>query len=666
MADYQSGIWTFETRDWHGSARQTLRRLPENRLELACDCTRKQAKLYCNHLSAVIGLTIEHLGADCLQPDHRERRIAQVLADYGMTLQDDYAVFFDFSLGPQGWEAAAKVPDLMPLHFSLAERTIPSDAPSVKPSAPKAGLILAFNFEADLFSGFVLYYAALKKNGGLAASLKPIHESAAAHILLGGDLPEEAKDIWYAVASMNDQYREFARTGNVAMLGRTVADFNRLRQNFPDLPLLAGEGRAYAHITNLNKLTPIRIAPKPAELRYRLAEAGGLYRLEGCIVLDGKALNPDALHKAASPFFIYCKGTLAPYPDAQTAADIMRCIAHPSMAVLKRHAETLRQNIIAPLSKHYEISSSNFVEAPKPRRKKSEPAADHTDTAFEKQVYVRETDGLIRFSPAAQYSDSLIELPSHGLRLRVENDAFCCLPRAEAEEQAFLAFFESLHPDFHRQNGRYALRPEQLADDFWFLDFAAALQQYGTTLLGAKDLKSWRYNLNKPQLSIRTESGTDWFDLKAEIRYGEQTVSLKELQKAFVKKQNFITLADGSIGMLPESWLAKLAPYFQAGEVKKDGIRLSHLHFGIIAPLLDTLEEQPEFLRTLYERKERLHHLSAQENVPLSDGLNTTLRPYQQQGLNWLAFYTPTAWAAVWPTTWAWAKPCKPSPFCII
>ena len=41
-------------------------------------------------------------------------------------------------------------------------------------------------------------------------------------------------------------------------------------------------------------------------------------------------------------------------------------------------------------------------------------------------------------------------------------------------------------------------------------------------------------------------------------------------------------------------------------------------------------------------------------------GLRAELRPYQQEGFDWLAFLYHTSSAASWPTTWAWARPSRP------
>jgi hypothetical protein len=42
--------------------------------------------------------------------------------------------------------------------------------------------------------------------------------------------------------------------------------------------------------------------------------------------------------------------------------------------------------------------------------------------------------------------------------------------------------------------------------------------------------------------------------------------------------------------------------------------------------------------------------------------LKTALKPHQQKGLDWLDRSRSAAPAPFWPTTWAWARRCRPSP----
>src|SRR5690554_7125740 len=69
-------------------------------------------------------------------------------------------------------------------------------------------------------------------------------------------------------------------------------------------------------------------------------------------------------------------------------------------------------------------------------------------------------------------------------------------------------------------------------------------------VFGANDLNSFKFNVHKPNISVRLESDIDWFDIKIEVKFGNQEVSLKELQKAFIKQSNYVLLNDGTTGIL--------------------------------------------------------------------------------------------------------------------
>lgn len=260
------------------------------------------------------------------------------------------------------------------------------------------------------------------------------------------------------------------------------------------------------------------------------------------------------------------------------------------------------------------------------------------------QVYVNEQDGLVFFRLAVQYPDKLIDAHSQALRMSMDADGnLSVMERDDGLEQAFISQFEGLHEDFSKYDtaesaGMYILTPEQLIDNFWFIETAHYLQAHDIKLLGIKNLASFKYNLNKPSVNVSVKSDIDWFDVHMTVAFGDQHVSLKDLQKAFVKKKNYVELKDGSIGMLPEQWMQKYEQYFKAGDVKKDHIQISNFQFGIIDELYDSLENKPEFLTELYERKQRLSQLSQQKDVTKPKAVKAKLRPYQQQGLNWLSF----------------------------
>jgi hypothetical protein len=100
------------------------------------------------------------------------------------------------------------------------------------------------------------------------------------------------------------------------------------------------------------------------------------------------------------------------------------------------------------------------------------------------------------------------------------------------------------------------------------------MKQMGITVFGANELKSFKFNLNKPTISVNLKSEIDWFDIVIDIAFGSQKVTMKDLQKAFLKKSNYVALGDGTLGILPEEWMKKFAGYFKSGEIKKNGVQI--------------------------------------------------------------------------------------------
>ena len=74
----------------------------------------------------------------------------------------------------------------------------------------------------------------------------------------------------------------------------------------------------------------------------------------------------------------------------------------------------------------------------------------------------------------------------------------------------------------------------------------------GVPVFGFAQLKKFKYNPNRPAFKIKASSGIDWFDMQMEVAFGDQFVSLGDLKKAVLSKHNYVQLADGTIGMLPE------------------------------------------------------------------------------------------------------------------
>lgn len=136
--------------------------------------------------------------------------------------------------------------------------------------------------------------------------------------------------------------------------------------------------------------------------------------------------------------------------------------------------------------------------------------------------------------------------------------------------------------------------------------------------------------------STRVSSGTDWFDLHGRLEFGDQSLDLPEILAALKKRladQRFITLSDGTVGLLPDDWLARLSRLKSTPE--KDGaLRFSLAQVGVVHALGQGTIQDCD--RRFEQLSRLLFGGDAPSPLKLSRGFLATLRPYQEEGVAWL------------------------------
>jgi superfamily II DNA or RNA helicase len=138
-----------------------------------------------------------------------------------------------------------------------------------------------------------------------------------------------------------------------------------------------------------------------------------------------------------------------------------------------------------------------------------------------------------------------------------------------------------------------------------------------------------------PQLDLR--SGIDWFELHGRVDYGEQHASLPALLAALERGESFVTLGDGSVGLLPEQWLRKHAVIAQLGSPEDDHIRFKPSQTALLDALLAA---QPEVTwDAAFDRaRARLKTFEGLRPLDPAASFVGALRDYQRDGLGWFAF----------------------------
>ncbi|MFN5374758.1 MAG: DEAD/DEAH box helicase, partial [Chitinophagaceae bacterium] len=116
--------------------------------------------------------------------------------------------------------------------------------------------------------------------------------------------------------------------------------------------------------------------------------------------------------------------------------------------------------------------------------------------------------------------------------------------------------------------------------------------------------------------------------------------------KALNNKQQFVQLNDGTLGILPESWLQKYSLLFRVGEGKNNQLRLSKYHLSVIDELYNNIDET-EVMIKLEEKYERLRSFNRINEVDPPVDLSSILRPYQVAGYHWLNYLNEVGWGGI-------------------
>ncbi len=144
-------------------------------------------------------------------------------------------------------------------------------------------------------------------------------------------------------------------------------------------------------------------------------------------------------------------------------------------------------------------------------------------------------------------------------------------------------------------------------------------------------------------VAVNVSSGIDWFELDARVDFDGQVVGLPELLTAAETGARFVRLGDGSVGMLPEQWLAKYGTLLQMGRVEEDHLRFAKTQIGLIDALLAQMPEA-SFDKNFAAARRKLADFDGIKLRKAPSGFRGTLRGYQEQGLAWLHFLSDFGW----------------------
>lgn len=141
-------------------------------------------------------------------------------------------------------------------------------------------------------------------------------------------------------------------------------------------------------------------------------------------------------------------------------------------------------------------------------------------------------------------------------------------------------------------------------------------------------------------VNVSVASGVDWFELAGGVTFGEEEIPFPEILRAAQARRGYVTLGDGSRGMLPDRWLERWRVAAMGEATDDDTVRFDQDRAWALAGMLDGAEDDPtaqlEADRQFKSLRANLSGLTKPGPKSAPASFQGELRPYQREGLGWL------------------------------
>ncbi|GAB2953717.1 hypothetical protein GCM10027048_18680 [Hymenobacter coalescens] len=597
-------------------------------LLLACACAAPKTTL-CEHQALVL-LSLLPRKELRLFFDARARQqyLQAVARDYGLEHAPDLDAHFELTYAPPATVAARpRRPDLYPITAATKQEVLQQLQP------PRREPTVASGGQAFIVLSRHRYYGHLTiqlAEAATTAAGKPKNPVTLRNPLDGIwrlQQPEEVK-FYSALARFQHNYDEVRTPAALEALQAIV-------RNPAGLPMYAHDPAVSESIT-AQSVRPVQLRAARPDLRLVVSEQGDYYAVRGELRLHDEPYDLRAL-AIRHEYFLEARQALYLLDDL----DVWRVIEffqrrNNTLLIHQRKFGEFQRDVLEGLEDRLRISYGY--------RRPASPAQQAElgfDRPPEPLLYLSDAGAHVEVLPVMRYGDKEVSILSQRqLYATDERGRQFALERDAAAETRLMAALLRHYPDWQEQASQEALyvpKTHFLREE-WFLAAFEDWRAQGINILGFNELKNNRLNPHRARVTVRVSSETNWFDTQLTVQFGTQQASLRHLQRALRNRSRYVTLDDGTRGILPAEWVEKFAAYFAAGEVVEGQLRTPKISFAALAELYEPATLSPETRAELARYQAAAADFGGIAPVPVPAGLHATLREYQQQGLNWLSF----------------------------
>jgi len=138
-----------------------------------------------------------------------------------------------------------------------------------------------------------------------------------------------------------------------------------------------------------------------------------------------------------------------------------------------------------------------------------------------------------------------------------------------------------------------------------------------------------RFSVEKPTLDVRINLKDDWFDIYANVSFGEYQIPFIKLKKYILNDIHEFGLPNGEIAIIPQEWFTEYKDLLPFARQEGNNMRISKHHYYFLRHRLKGIDEK------LFNRLDAMGKEGINK-VSLPSGLQASLRSYQEEGFSWI------------------------------
>jgi len=563
----------------------------------------------------------------------RQKLLKEKAFDYGLENESTLDDFFALNYQQEELRIVPKLPALIPVtEKSLAEwsgwmspqhRKAAESLKEIETAKQTIVVLKKHKYYHHLMVD--LYHATVSKAGKVKNPLVPINPLEQIWTMEG----QQQVKFYAAIQKFQSNIADDDLTVDLEALRALIQNPQEYAFYYHDV--------AVAEKVNASSIKPVKVALLPKTVRLQVAKKTPFYEIGGSIVLNGNTYSINGLALSFS-YFLLAENTLYLVDNPKILCLFRLFKNRPgNMLIHERKYPEFRKQVLEVLETKVALQYKYVHKAT------SDQLAQFGAT-MEKLVYLSDFGNFVMITPMMRYGEAEIAIRTNRQIHATDDDGkVFAIERNKEAEDNFMALLVRQHPFFEEQLDNELdylyLHRKWFLDAEWFLAVFETWFEEGVIVYGFNELEGNNYNPHRAKITIRILSGIDWFNAKTDIRFGKARASLKQLQITLKDKRKYVKLDDGTLGVLPQDWIAKFSRYFNIGEILGDDtLGIAKTNFTLIQELFDREQLDDVVWQELKVIEQRLASFESIEALSAPQELNTTLRAYQQQGLTWLNF----------------------------